>query len=837
MKHREDSNELFQAAHLTILLTYSVFSILLIAESLLLNWEKWPLIAITGGVFFSWFLHIQQLLNEKGRIWIYSGLIMFTFFFYGSHSTSVFDTVAVMSIVMILYTMTGMKNLITFLQVVYYITLAYGLGLLWHEGYQFDSVIITRAMLHFAVITAVSIIARVIIGKWTMVLNQSKSEIDTLTDATERLNDFLANVSHEIRTPVNAVIGLTGICIDEESDEKKLSNLKAVREAGRRVAEQIGDILDYSEIDRKQLTNNYEDYMLSSVFNDLVMEMKPYKPEDLELIIDVEPAIPSVLNSDVSKVRKILRHLILNGLKYTRQGGVYVRISMEKEPYGVNLLIEVTDTGIGMSEEDVERITDSFYQADSGRARQGGGLGIGMPIVSGFVASLGGFLMVNSKLGEGTTVKVSLPQKVTDPAGCMSVNHPEALCLGAYLHFDKFENPVVREYYNSMVKNIVSGLGVQMHRVDNTENLKKLMDSVRLTHLFIGEEEYIAAKDFLENNTSDITIVVVAGSGFELPKNSKARIMEKPFYCFPVVTVLNSDKDTEHTAEANMYCRGVRALVVDDEPMNLTVARNIFNRYGMIVTTAISGQEAIDLCLQNDYDIIFMDHMMPGMDGVEAMKRISVERAKMRSYIPIVALTANAVSTAKEMFLSEGFDGFVSKPIELVELERVIKRVLPQALVTYEYPEERTGKKEEIYFETFEPVGETDSEQAGNKEQNLTFKERLSKLGIEAEVGLKYCMEDEEFYKTVLKEYMNDSVEKRKSLQSFFENGDMKNYMIAVHALKSTSKMLGIMGLSEEAKKLESASKEGNTNYITENHAHVMEEYLTVTEGIRRILA
>ena len=353
MKQKDDNNELFQAAHLTILLTYSIFSIILIGESFLMGWETWPLFVVAGGVFLSWGLHFNHAMSERNRIWVYSGLTMFAFFFYGSHITSVFDTVAVMSVVLILYTMTGMKNLITFLQIIYYVTLGYGIGILWQEGTEFDGLIISRLILHFAVVTTVSCIARVIIGKWTYVLNRSNSEIEGLTDATDRLNDFLANVSHEIRTPINAVIGLTGICIDEETDPKKLANLNAVRDAGRRVAEQISDILDHSEIDRRKLTNNSEDYMLSSVLNDIVNEIKPYRPDSLELIIDVDPAIPSVLNSDVTKIRKILRHLIMNGIKYTRDGGIYVRISMEKESYGVNLLIEVTDTGIGMSESEV----------------------------------------------------------------------------------------------------------------------------------------------------------------------------------------------------------------------------------------------------------------------------------------------------------------------------------------------------------------------------------------------------------------------------------------------------------------------------------------------------
>ncbi|MBR4344743.1 MAG: response regulator [Lachnospiraceae bacterium] len=857
MKQNEDSNELFQAAHLTILLTYSVFSIVLIFESLLMNWEIWPLFVIAGGVVFSWVLHISNSINEKNRIWIYSCLTMFAFFFYGSHITSVFDTVAVMSVILILYTMTGMKNLITFLQIIYYITLAYGLGLLWQEGTAFDSLIISRSILHFIVVTFISCISRIIIDKWTFVLNRSKNEIENLTDATDRLNDFLANVSHEIRTPVNAVIGLTSICIDEENDAEKLANLSAVRDAGRRVAEQIGDILDYSEIDRNKLTNNMEDYILSSVLNDLVSELKPYRTENIELIIDVDPTIPSVLHSDVTKIKKILRHLIMNGIKYTREGGVYVRISMEKEPYGINLLIEVTDTGIGMTEAEIEKVFVRFFQADSGRTRQGSGLGIGMSIVYGFVSSLGGFMMVNSKINEGTTVKVSIPHKVIDPASCMSVNYRNSLCLGAYLHFDKFENPSVREYYNNVVHNIVNGLGVQMHRVDNVENLKKLTETVRLTHLFVGEEEYLAAKDYLENLLSNTVIIVVAGSDFVLPSNSRARIMEKPFYCFPVVTILNSDADSDDTIETSMYCRGVRALVVDDEPMNLTVARNIFNRYGMIVTTATSGQEAIDLCREKDFDIVFMDHMMPGMDGVEAMKRISVERAKMRSYIPMVALTANAVSTAKEMFLSEGFDGFVSKPIELVELERVIKKVLPHNMITYETNEivsdgdigtdittvndtvkntAENSSENNTYVVDFEPVDKQGGKVPCDQYQSSDMITNLKKIGIDTETGLKYCMNEEDFYKTVILEYVADSDNKRNSLNKFFKEEDFNNYRIVIHALKSTSQMIGALDLYSEAKMLEGAAKEGNSDYIKKNHLRVYDMYEKLTSNLSILL-
>ena len=826
MTDSKPGDELFQGSQLTLLLSYTIFSLVLIVESLIMGWEKWVLLMIIGGVVISWVLHIRHTTPGEVRIWIYAILMMFTFFFYGTHLTSTFDLAVVMSALIVLYTMTGRKQLITLGQCTFYVTLAYEIinMVLAHES--FDALIISRTILHCVMIFFIGKFAKTIIDKWMKVLNRSNEEVIQLKDATERLNDFLANVSHEIRTPVNAIIGLSSICIDKTENRGVQGDIIAVRDAGRKVAEQISDILDYSEVYRKKAVRNNEDYMISSVLHDLVAEVKHYKSKDVELVIDVDPSIPAVMNSDVSKIKKILKALISNGLKYTQQGGVYVRIYTEEQEYGVNLCIEVTDTGIGMTEYELERIYDSFYQVDSGRARMGGGLGLGIPIVSGFVSLLGGFMTISSKPDVGTTVNVSIPQKVIDPVSCMSVENPDKLCLGAYLHFEKYNIPAVRDYYNSMVLNIVRGLGVQMHRVNNPENLKLLHDSIHMTHLFVGEDEYNDNVELIEELAKDMVVAVIANDDIVLPHNSRVRVLEKPFYCFPVVSILNSGIGQKEVTGKKLRCDGVRALVVDDESMNLVVAKSIFRRYGMKVVTVMSGQEAIDVCRESVFDIIFMDHMMAGMDGVEAMKRIRTDVSGLNGSVPVVALTANAMSSAKQMFLSEGFDGFVSKPVEIDELERVLKQVLPKSLislvddVTVEEPEE---EKESV------PLNR---ERSGND----GILSELRACGVNADAGLKYCVDDMEFYKSLLVQFANESDDKIPSLRNLFEIRDWHNYEIIVHALKSTSKMIGIDNLSGMAKALEAAAKKQESEYIFANHGLMLEEYIRLSERIKQIL-
>ena len=304
-----ENNDPFQTSHLTLLISYTVFAIILIAESLLLGWERWAIMIVIVGISMAWFLHIRHNTPPSIRIWVYAILMMGCYFFYGIHQTSTFDLALVMAAIIMLNTMTGKKSLITLCQFTFYVTMVYELVNMFFAGEMFDALIITRSLLHLCMVYFIGRFAKIIIDKWMQVMNKSQDEIEQLTEATIHLNDFLANVSHELRTPVNAIIGLTSICIDKSRHREVEGDLIAVRDAGRKVADQISDILDYSEIDRKKAVCNNEDYMLSSVLHDLVTEVKQYKTKGVELIIDVDPSIPAVMNSDVPSLRRSLRLL------------------------------------------------------------------------------------------------------------------------------------------------------------------------------------------------------------------------------------------------------------------------------------------------------------------------------------------------------------------------------------------------------------------------------------------------------------------------------------------------------------------------------------------------
>ncbi len=823
MNPETKGSQSYQFAHILILTSYTILSAALIGEALLLDWEKWPLLLILVCIIICWLLHLRRSMNDLQRLWAYTLMMMGTFFYYGIHITSTYDMALLTLIMIIIYTTSGERRLVWAAVFTYYITLIVNISRMISSGAKWDELTITRTILHICIVFMSGLMGQLIIRQWAIIFHQSDEQLASLNAATRRMNFFMANLSHELRTPINVVLGITGVMKDRESGGHYCEGMDAVIAAGQRMDAQTDDILDFSELETETLVVNSAPCMLSSVLNDLIHVLQPVLSPKLELVIDVSPEVPAFLITDADKLKKILYHLIRNSLSFTREGGVYAGISCIRQSYGINLLLEVTDTGIGMTKEDQENAFRQFFQAESGRDMRSGGLGIGLSIVSGFVHALGGFLTIKSEVGEGTTMRVSLPQALEDERSCIELDSPDHYYLGAYLNFLKYTNPHVREYYNSTIKNIVRGLDTPLHRVDNPEDLKKLADTLPLTHLFTGEEEYTASRELLETLARNTVVAVIAGSDFSLPRDSRAVLIQKPLTCFRVLSVLRLKPGENRILQERMLCPGISALVVDDEPMNLHVAVSILQSYGMIVTTATSGKEAVALCSGRSFDIIFMDHMMPEMDGLEAMRQIRFETGgSSSSHIPLVMLTANTLSSARDMFYTAGADGYIGKPIELPELERVLKRVLPSSAIRYETITEKPQQQKD-----------TDAPKAFSLKN--TF-EALTARGVNVKEGLRYCQNDEAFYLELLSQFVFEAPAKKESLTQSYASRDHSAYTITAHSLKSTSKMIGANSFSETARLLEKAAKGGDQETIDALHGRLLSEYAALTDGIASLL-
>ena len=807
-----------RAAHLLILLCYTILTIVLTGESLLLGWETEAIVLLLLGVVVCWTVHFTEKFPVDISVWIYFILTMLAFFFYGIHETSIYDMAPVMMVIILIYSTTEMYSIIRLCVVVYFFTMTYDLFFVMGKSMELTPLSITRTLLHFLLVYMAGWLMKVVMQRRRQERKNNDSRIAGLEETNRRTEDFLTNVSHELRTPINAVTGISAVMLKREEDAEKRKEIASIQEAGQRLFSQIEDILDYTEIDTGKMKVSKEPYVLLSLLNDVITGSQMLTEENApEVIFDVDAKIPSALVGDARKIKKILRHLIDNAVRFTKKGGVYVRVYTLTKPYGVNLCMEVSDTGIGIEKEDLEKITEKFFKSDGGKNRRTGGLGLGLPIVYGMVTVMEGFMQVDSNLNDGTTVTVSIPQAVADAAPGMVLENRTSLSLACYVRLEKYEIPKVREYYNEMISHLVTGLDVPLHRVSDLEELKKLVSVYRLTHLFAGREEYEESRQFLDSLDQDVEIIVVADERFALPDNGRVKLLNKPFYSFMIASVLNAEAsgDTEILKEKRMLCPGVKVLVVDDEPMNRRVAEEIFKGYQMQVQTAESGRMAIDLCEREDFDLVFLDHMMPEMDGIETLKRLRKIHTDSGRGLTVIAFTANAVSGAREMFLKEGFDEFVSKPIEYSEMEHVLRKVLPKSAIIW-------------VDENIENIEKGD--------KNFEKDSRHEVVQINTKSALAYCKNDMNFYQELLHKFVVDADKKKSEIDHYFKREDYDNYRIVIHALKSTAKMIGADALSELAQELEAAVQNKDIGYVREHHEEMLLEYSRVVDRISETL-
>ena len=657
----------------------TVGAIGLLVETIVMGWEFWVPVVILAGIAALWAVNLSDKIDPNVRRVFYFDFAVLLLFYHGVHKTSFFDITVCVLLVMVTYSVLNSVTMLNLLLLEFFgLLFIHFINLPGGNPLVYDRLNISRILLHIGVVLLVYYACVRSVGERLDDEEERRIQSDRVRATETGMEDFLSNISHELRTPVNVVNGMSDLLIKKGVAEEADS----IKKAGLRLADQIEDIQDYTECKRNRVFVEEDDYMSTSLINDVVTTFRlADKAEGLELVVDLSPTVPERMRGDIRKLHKIFRHLLENAVKFTKNGGICLRMFTRKTDYGVNLCIEMTDTGIGMDRMAIRAVSEGMYQENKKRNRSSGGIGLGLFIVYGFAHRMGGFVKIESDRGIGTTVRVTIPQKVVDPEPCLKLEETFEGAVLFHVKPDKYKVPRLRDFYRNMASNLASGIHVPLYSAETVYEVERLKEKLNVTHVFMGQEEYEENRGYFEELAKeDIVVAVSAGPGIRTAEGSKVMLMPKPLYAYPIIKILNEGREAKNfdcceNMEKPVF-RGVKALIVDDEPMNLVVATSLFREYEMIIDTAGSGMEAIKKFRSSDFDLIFMDHMMPEMDGVEAMRRIRESASDLRKEIRIIALTANAVSGAREMFIKEGFDGFIAKPINTADFERVVLRVL-----------------------------------------------------------------------------------------------------------------------------------------------------------------
>lgn len=665
---------------------------------------------------------------------------------------------------------------------------------------------------------------------WDVRKLRRKKELERITEELEEAecskDDFMANVSHEIRTPINSISGMSEIVLRDELSDSTRLNVENIKLSCKRLTTIVDDLIDFSDLRTGKYEINDVRYSIDSTVNDIVNYAYSLKKDkSIEIIVDCSSSIPCELIGDETKIKRVIRNILSNAVKFTSVGCIVIKIGYRRESYGINLSFTIRDTGIGIDKHDMEKIFSSFNQVDSKRNRQEGGLGFGLPIARAIVEQMGGVITVTSEPGVGSEFKVVIPQKVENQEPIISEELDIKANILAYLDMEQFHLMQIRDEYKAAIENMSTNINVPVHLCHNLAEFKRRVGLKQYTHYFISLVEYNEDKSYFNDlaEKNDNVIVVIDRYQEDEIESDKIIKLMKPMYIFPVLMALMgvSNKAGTYIATENFKkftAPDAHVLVVDDDPVNLKVASGLMKTYEVKTDVAGSGAEALKMIDSELYDIIFLDHMMPDMDGIETFRRLRKKNGFYFKEVPVIALTANTVFGAREMFLEEGFQDFLPKPIEVSALKRVLKTYIPDEKIIME-----NDITEASMADTPIVTDDTQQEDVLQADDFIDYKQ-----------GMIYCGSQENLME-VLQLHYEEGNENWHKIKKAYDDEDWKNYVIFVHGLKSSMKSVGINKLSGMAELLEMAGKEENIDYINKNNEALLSEYSRVIDGLEEI--
>ncbi len=629
------------------------------------------------------------------------------------------------------------------------------------------------------------------------IMEELKEAKQRAEEANESKSNFLSNMSHEIRTPMNAIVGMTEILLRSDLSDQDRGYLMNIKNSGASLLTIINDILDFSKIESGKLEILEEEYEPMSMLSDLSMIfLNRIGDKPVELIFDIDKNLPNKLYGDSLRIRQVIINIANNAIKFTAAG--YVKLTIQMAPMAeqdmVNLNISIEDSGQGIKPEDLDKLFGSFQQVDTKKNRNKEGTGLGLAISKQLVETMGGQIGVRSEYGKGSEFYFHIPQRVIGDQ------------IAATVREDAVQNnPVVVSGHMKdarileQLKSLTEGYGLKF--VDCYE---ARAHKVKVDYFFVDESVYRGLKASIEEYfvSTGTELCVLQNPMREAVWNDQATVVNKPLYTLNFCQVINHETTAafvETDNVMNFTAPQAQILIVDDNEMNLKVAKGLLQPLQMNIDTASSGKTALEMVQTKQYHIVFMDHMMPVMDGVETTQRMRALEDTYIQNMPIIALTANAVTGAREIFKEAGMNDFVPKPIELKDICSKIRAWLPHELIV---------------------------KMSAPAQQQLQIPAQMLPVieGLDVTEGIKNCG-SLELFTNLLGDFYKLIDLKSTKIEKCLADGMIRDYTIEVHALKNTARMIGALELSEQFYQMEQCGNAGDVDTIFRETPAIMELY------------
>lgn len=625
--------------------------------------------------------------------------------------------------------------------------------------------------------------------------SELRAAIAEADEASRAKGDFLAAMSHEIRTPINGIIGASELCQETSLDIEQRSYLDTVIQCGSTLLNLVNDVLDFSKIEAGQLNLEHLNFSPRNLIESLCEEFaQALRSKDVELVLGYDPKLPEYLMGDPTRVKQVFYNLIGNAVKFTESGEITIRAEvLERSEDSARVLFSVSDTGIGINRDRQQAIFNSFTQADMSTTRKYGGTGLGLSICRELVRLMEGTITVSSELGQGSRFEFELPFRLTEHTGAEAVPFNSELAdLRVLIVDDNATNCELYQqmcagwgYRSSLAKDGMSGLSCLEEAVRDGDPYRLILLDQQMPALTgldlagllrsrpdLRDTQIILLSSSLNRSESERAQKI--GVARALAKPVKRAILQEVILetfgvtgnCRKLTTVSPFDLDEEAAP--------MRALLVEDNPINQDLARRRLNKLGLEVTLAMNGLEAVQAVRRERFDCILMDIQMPEMDGFEATA--AIRDYEEDSNLPphyIVAMTAHAFKTDRERCLDCGMDNYIAKPFRAEELKNILD-IARQSIAEWQA---------------------SASKDSGHGNRNLA--ERLIEMDAEDREDVLAAAP------IFLKSYPKDVLK----LQNAASRRDFKECFFIAHTLKGVAGIFGEEGCIEFAARLEQAAK------------------------------
>lgn len=666
-----------------------------------------------------------------------------------------------------------------------------------------------------------ALVVVIILAYQTILYNRSHEKFveaeRVIEEAESNKSRFLANMTHEIRTPMNSIIGMNELIAREELTPEARELAEQIRRSSNSLLKIINNILEYSKLESNKMNLYLQKYDFSKLMTEIINAVSAdYEYDNNELNVSISPNIPSILFGDSIRIKQVFMYVLFSAIRKIPNNRITLRINGEIDRTTNSCLLSCTisETGLGLNKEQIDAMMSAFARFDSRQKNDFQGMGLELSICSQILKLMGGSLRIESIEDVGMAIKFEFINYIIDEYPIAKLDANKELNVLVYCKDQNAKNVwsgVLQDFNISPV--FVNGPNAFRYEIENR----------KYSHIFVDEQFLGMLHETLSTEGVSENTYVISEKG-RISDNNNLKIIRNPITCINISAALNNlweenDYKINSKKEKVVY-PSAKVLIVDDSIVNLKVLEGILSTFKINVTKAKSGEEALSVLREEEFDLLIYDQKMPGMDGTELL-HLTKEINNANALIPVICATADFGTELAKELAAVGFKDYLAKPIRKHYLERMLREYLPVELAENVLDEENenVGAKQKV------------SKNVVEEEEKKT----TDPFVINFDKGLANIAGNMEAFGAVVLAYYNEGVSKLEAVPAMLQT-DLALYTIEVHALKSSSAAIGAEGISDMFKSLEFAGRSENREFLEAHTGRIFADFEKVLEIVKKYL-